>query len=390
MIYIGIDIAKNTHFASAVNSDGEVLLQPFKFSNDKNGFDLFINKIHDFKLDDTIIGLEATGIYGDNLISFLFNKGYKIGKINPIQTDALRASNIRKTKNDKIDTFLIAKCILLGNYSLVSKNNIEVIKLRTICRFKEDVKKSQSKLKTQLVTCIDVVFPELESFFSSGLHIKSSYSLLSSYSTAKIISNTRIDTLTNLLKKASKGHFNVSKATALKQLAKDSIAMDNPAIGAQIKMIIEQFNMLEKQINLLDIDIKNIMDSLNSPILSIPGIAYSLGATIISEIGDITRFSSPTKLLAFAGLDPSVRQSGNFNASSTRISKRGSKHLRYAIVRAASLIIWNNETFYNYYTTKMTQGKSHLNAIGHISNKLVRVIFKLLTTNTTFNVDNLS
>ena len=144
--------------------------------------------------------------------------------------------------------------------------------------------------------------------------------------------------------------------------------------------------MLKKQIDLLDIEIKNIMDSLNSPILSIPGISYTLGAIIISEISDITRFSSPDKLLAFAGLDPSVRQSGNFNASNTKISKRGSKHLRYAINRAASLIIWNNETFYNYYTMKLSQGKSYMNVIGHISNKLVRIIFKLLTSNTTFNL----
>lgn len=176
----------------------------------------------------------------------------------------------------------------------------------------------------------------------------------------------------------------MNKALALKALAKNSIAMDNPAIGVQIKMLIEQIQMLEKQIDLLDIEISNIMEQLDSPISSIPCIGYWLGAIIISEIGDITRFSTSTKLLAFAGLDPSVRQSGNFNATNTKISKRGSKHLRYAINRAAQLIIWNDDTFYQYYTTKLAQGKSYLNAIGHVSHKLTRVIFKLLTTNTTF------
>ena len=171
----------------------------------------------------------------------------------------------------------------------------------------------------------------------------------------------------------------MDKAIALKTLAKSSVAMDNPAIGIQIKMLIEQIQMLQKQIDLLDISINNIMEQLNSPISSIPGVGNWLGAIIISEIGDITRFSSATKLLAFAGLDPSVKQSGNFNATNTKISKRGSKHLRYAINRAAQLIIWNDDTFYQYYTTK-------LNAIGHVSHKLTRVIFKLLTTNTTFKV----
>lgn len=384
MIFIGIDIAKNSHFASAVNSDGEVLVKPFKFTNDNIGFNLFMDTFKNYELSNCLVGLESTGIYGDNLTTFLFEKDFKIGLINPIQTDSLRSSNIRKTKNDKIDTFLISQCLMLGHYTLITEKDIQLIKLKTLCRFKFDVKKSQSKAKVQLVTCLDIAFPELANFFNDNLHIKSSYALLSKYPTAKIIANTRIDALTNLLYSASKGHFKQHKAIALKELAKNSIAMDNPAIGVQIKMLIEQIQMLEKQIDLLDIEITNIMEQLDSPISSIPGIGYWLGAIIISEIGDISRFSTSTKLLAFAGLDPSVRQSGNFNATNTKISKRGSKHLRYAINRAAQLIIWNDDTFYQYYSTKLAQGKSYLNAIGHVSHKLTRVIFKLLTTNTTF------
>lgn len=387
MIYIGIDIAKNSHFASAVNSDGEVLVEPFKFSNDKSGFESFINTFKKFNITDCFVGLESTGIYGDNLTCFLFNKGFKIGRINPIQTDSLRSSNIRKTKNDKIDTFLICKCLMLKNYTLVTIQDITYIKLRTICRFKFDILKSQSKLKVQLVNCLDIVFPELAAFFNNNLHLNSTYALLKKYPTAIDISNAKTSSLFKILYSASKGHFKEDKAINLKKLAKDSIAMDNPAIGTQIKMLIEQINMLQKQIDSLDLEIKNIMDSLNSPIVSIPGIGYWLGAIIISEIGDVTRFNNPSKLLAFAGLDPSVRQSGNFNATNTKISKRGSKILRYAINRAASLIIWNNDTFHNYYTTKLGQGKSYLNVVGHVSHKLVRVIFKLLTTNTTFDLN---
>ena len=225
MIFIGIDIAKSTHFASAVNSDGEVLVKPFKFTNDNSGFNLFIDTFKNYDLSNCLVGLESTGIYGDNLTTFLFDKGFKIGRINPIQTDSLRSSNIRKTKNDKIDTFLISKCLMLGSYSLVTKKDIQIINLKTLCRFKFDVKKSQSKAKVQLVTCLDVAFPELSKFFNDNLHIKSSYALLSKYPTAKIISNTRIDSLTNLLYSASKGHFKTDKAIALKELAKNSIAM---------------------------------------------------------------------------------------------------------------------------------------------------------------------
>ena len=386
MIFIGIDIAKNTHFASAVNSDGEILVNPFSFENSKKGFDLFLFKFKNIDLDNCLVGLESTGHYGDNIICFLFPKGFKIGIINPIQTNSLRSSNIRKTKNDKIDTFLITKCLQLGNFSLVQEKDISIIKLRTLCRFRFDIIQSQTRLKTQLTTCLDLLFPELDNFFKGNLHLKTSYALLEKYSSPKEISNTRIDTLTKLLTSSSKGHYSYDEAVSLKSIAKDSIGIENQAISIQVKCLIHQLALLKEQINSIDKNIKEIMDTLNSNILTIPGISYTLGAIIISEIGDIHRFSNPTKLLAYAGLDPSVRQTGKFNAKTTRISKRGSKHLRYAIQRASSLIIWNNDAFYEYYTTKRSKGKSHNNAVGHVCNKLVRVIFKLLTENIPFNL----
>lgn len=386
MTFIGIDIAKSIHFASAVNSDGEVLVNPFSFENSKKGFDLFISKFKSFDLDNCLVGLESTGHYGDNLICFLFPKGFKIGIINPIQTNSLRSSNIRKTKNDKIDTFLIAKCLQLGNFSLMQEKDINIIKLRTLCRFRFDIIQSQTRLKTQLTTCLDLLFPELDNFFKGNLHLKTSYALLEKYSSPKEISNARIDTLTKLLATTSRGHYSYDDAVNLKSISKNSIGIENPAISIQVKCLINQLTLLKEQISSIDKNIKEIMDNLNSNILTIPGISYTLGAIIISEIGDIHRFSNPTKLLAYAGLDPSVRQSGKFNAKTTRISKRGSKHLRYAIQRASSLIIWNNDVFYEYYTTKRSKGKSHNNSVGHVCNKLVRVIFKLLTENIPFNI----
>ena len=386
MIFIGIDIAKSNHFASAVNSDGEVLVEPFKFSNNDEGFQKFINSFKNFKITDCLVGLESTGIYGDNLTAFLFEKGFKIGRINPIQTDSLRSSNIRKTKNDKIDTFLISKCLILGNYTLIKEKDINTIKLRTLCRFRFDIIQSQTKLKTQLTTCLDLLFPELHIFFKGNLHLKTSYNLLQRYSSPKEISNARITTLTKLLTTSSKGHYSYDQAVILKKIAKDSIGVDNPAISIQIKCLINQLALLKEQISSIDKNIKEIMDNLNSTILTIPGISYTLGAIILSEIGDIHKFSNPTKLLAYAGLDPSVRQSGNFNAKTTRISKRGSKHLRYAIHRAAFVIVYNNDVFYEYYTTKRSKGKSHNNALGHVCNKLTRIIFKLLTENIPFNL----
>lgn len=384
MVYIGIDIAKYKHFASVVSSDGEVIVKPFPFENSREGFMKLVEEIENFQ--DHIIGLESTGHYAENLIYFLYERGYKIGLINPIQTDSLRDSNIRKTKTDKIDTKLIVECLMLRKYSLISHQDIDIIKLKRLSRFRMEMVQQQTRIKTQLTGCLDIVFPELPSFFKGNLHLKTSYALLEKYSSAKSIRSARIDGLTNLLYNNSKGRYTYDEASRLKELAKNSVGLDNPAIELQIKCLITQLRLYQKQIKDIDLSIMTLMEILNSPILTIPGVGYTLGAMIISEIGDIKKFSNPSKLLAFAGLDPATKQSGNFKSDHMKISKRGSTYLRYAIYRVAFLIIYNNETFRNYYLDKRAQGKGHRVALGHVCNKLVRVIFKILTENIPFNL----
>lgn len=384
MVYIGIDIAKFKHFASVVSSDGKVIVKPFPFENSRQGFIKLVEEIENFQ--DCLIGLESTGHYAENLIFFLFQRGYQIGVINPIQTDALRHSNIRKTKTDKIDTKLIVQCLMLKKYSLVTSQNIDMIKLKRLSRFKLEMIQQQTRIKIQLTACLDIVFPELSSFFKGNLHLKTSYALLEKYPSAKAIRSARIDGLTNLLYNNSHGKYNQQKALELKNLAKQSVGLDNPAIELQIQCLIKQLHLYKKQIQDIDVSIMPLMEIINSPILTIPGVGYTLGAMIISEIADIKRFSNPSKLLAFAGLDPVVKQSGNFQSDSMKISKRGSTYLRYAIYRVAFSIIYNNETFHNYYLDKRSQGKNHRVALGHVCNKLVRIIFKILTDNIPFNL----
>lgn len=384
MVYIGIDIAKFKHFASVVSSDGKVIVKPFPFENSRQGFMKLIEEIENFQ--NCLIGLESTGHYAENLIQFLYERNYSIAVINPIQTDSLRDSNIRKTKTDKIDTMLIVQCLMLKKYSLVSSKNIDMIKLRRLSRFRLEMIQQQTRIKTQLTGCLDIVFPELVCFFKGNLHLKVAYALLEKYSSAKAIRSARIDGLTNLLVHNSHGRYNQEKAIELKNLAKESVGLDNPAIELQIQCLIKQLHLYKKQLQDIDVSIMTLMEIINSPILTLPGVGYTLGAMIISEIDDIKRFSNPSKLLAFAGLDPVVKQSGNFQASSMKISKRGSTYLRYAIYRVAFLIIYNNKTFHNYYIDKRSQGKNHRVALGHVCNKLVRVIFKLLTDDITFNL----
>ena len=340
MVYIGIDIAKFKHFASVVSSDGKVIVKPFPFENSRQGFMKLIEEIENFQ--DCLIGLESTGHYAENLIQFLYERDYPIAVINPIQTDSLRDSNIRKTKTDKIDTMLIVQCLMLKKYSLVSSKNIDMIKLRRLSRFRLEMVQQQTRIKTQLTGCLDIVFPELAHFFKGNLHLKVAYALLEKYPSAKVIRSARIDGLTNLLYNNSHGRYNQEKALQLKSLAKESVGLDNPAIELQIQCLIKQLHLYQKQIQDIDHSIMTLMEIINSPILTIPGVSYTLGSMIISEIDDIKRFSNPSKLLAFAGLDPVVKQSGNFQSDSLKISKRVSTYLRYAIYRVAFLIIYNN------------------------------------------------
>ena len=193
--------------------------------------------------------------------------------------------------------------------------------------------------------------------------------------------------LSNLLKKTSKGHYTKNHAIALKELASQSVGIKDDTLSLQILQSIEQIEMYTQQISKVEASICEIMDHMDSVIKTIPGIGNLNGAMIIGEIGDISRFEKPCQLLAYAGLDPSVYQSGKFTAARTRMSKRGSKLLRYALINAAWQLTLHNETFKAYYDLKISQGRRHYNALGHVAHKLVRVIHKMMTDNLVFDLD---
>ena len=387
MIYVGIDIAKNTHWASAMNSDGEILLDPFSFQNNNEGFQKFISKLSNFDKQKMLIGLESTAHYGENIISYLFNLDYKIGIINPIQTSNLRKSNIRKTKNDKVDTFIIIKSLSLNNYNLVTTRDINNIKLKGLSRSRHNLIVMRSRSKIQLASFIDQLFPELNQFFKGNLHLNVSYQLLKEYSSPKQISSLHLTKLSNILHDNSHGRYNKQDAVRLRDLAKNSVGIDNPTLSLQIKQAILQIELYTEQIEEVEKLSKQILDEMKSKLLTIPGMSYNQATVIHGFIGDINRFNKSCQLLAYAGLDPSIYQSGNFEARSTRMSKRGNSLLRYNLVYAAHNLVLHNKTFKEYYDLKRSQGKTHYCALGHCAHKLVRVIFKMLKSNVDFDLD---
>ena len=388
MIYVGVDIAKLNHFASALSSDGEVLMEPFKFTNDNDGFQLLVSKLEKFDKNSIIIGLESTAHYGDNLVRYLVAGNYKVCVLNPIKTSVMRKNNIRKTKTDKVDTTIICKTLMMQeSLRFVTFYDLDLMNLKTLGRFRQKTIKQRSRLKIQLTSYVDEVFPELQYAFKSGLHQKSVYALLKEASTPDRIASMHMTHLAHLLKANSHGHFDKEKAQELRILAQKSVGASDSALSIQITHTITQIELLDSQLDSIETEMTDIMKYNDSVIMTIPGIGYINGGMILGEIGNISRFSCPKKLLAYAGLDPSVYQSGNFQAKKTRMSKRGSKTLRYALINAAHNVVKNNSTFKAYYDAKIAGGRSHYNALGHCAGKLVRIIFKMMTDKLAFNLD---
>lgn len=387
MIYVGIDIAKLNHFASAISSDGEILIEPFRFSNDADGFQLLISKLDSFDKDSLIIGLESTAHYGDNLVRYLVASFYKVCVLNPIKTSSMRKNNIRKTKTDKVDTYIICKTLMMQDHlRFVSFYDLDLMDLKALGRFRQKTMKQRTRLKIQLTSYLDEVFPELQYFFKSGLHQKSVYALLKEAPTPETIASMHMTHLAHLLKSTSHGHFDKETAQQLRVLAKKSVGASDSALSIQVTHTISQIELLDSQLEKVEAEMTEIMKFNDSVIMTIPGIGYINGGMILGEIGDIHRFSNSNKLLAYAGLDPSVYQSGNFHATKTRMSKRGSKVLRYALINAAHNVVKNNLTFKAYYDAKMAEGRTHYNALGHCAGKLVRVIWKMMTDEVEFNL----
>lgn len=386
MIYVGIDIAKQKHFASVMTSDGEILIEPFSFTNDHTGFQKLLNNLSRFPKDQVFIGMESTAHYAENLTSFLYSRDFNVCIINPIQTSSLRKSNIRKTKTDSVDTYLIINALSLNHFRLFTERDYSSLQLKNLCRFRQKLMKARTKVKIQLVTYVDLLFPELQYLFKSGIHGKACYALLKEQSNPDKIARMHLTRLTNLLSKSSNGHFKQSTAVSLKELASQSVGTKNDTLSLQILQSIKQIELFTEQLAEVEESINSLMEQMNSVIKTIPGIGNLNGAMIIGEIGDINRFKKPCQLLAYAGLDPSIYQSGNFKAARTRMSKRGSKLLRYALINAAWQTTLVNDTFKNYYDLKVSQGRRHYNALGHVAHKLVRVIHKMMTDNVEFNL----
>ena len=380
MYIVGIDIGKNHHEASIVSPEGKQIGRSLRFATTHKGADSLMSFIFkNIGNSPCVFGMEATGHYWYPIYSFLKAKGYTIYVINPIQSDSLRKMYIRQTKNDSIDSFLIAEVIRFGQFWTTSMADENILAMRQLCRYRDSVISSRTEIKLRIGTIMEQIFPEYEKQFSS-LWLGTSMGILEKYLTPENIENAPIDELFEIIKDKSHNRLTRTKAISIKEAAADTfgIKIAQDAFSFQLKQLIDRMNFLDKQIEALDCQILEYYEKFDCYLHTIPGIGMIAAATILAEIGDINRFKSSSALVAFAGIDPTVRQSGEFNSTHNHMSKRGSPYLRHAIFLAATTCSFHNSPLNAYYKKKRDQGKHHLTATGAVARKLTTVIYAVL------------
>lgn len=384
MYYAGIDIAKRNHEASVIDANGQSLVESLSFPNTQAGCEKFCQLLQRLHISpgELIIGLEATGHYWLAVYAFLVEKGFTVHVINPIQSDAFRRMSIRQTKTDAIDALLIAQIMRFGQYSATSLSEENIIALRQLSRYRLAIVDICGDCKRRVIALLDQVFPEYENLFSDIFGV-SSRELLLRCQTPEDMLAISTEELSKLLAKASRGRFAEGKAREIQVAAVHTfgISYAKEAFAFQIRQLIEQICFSEKQLEQLEAQIASVLHRTNQVIATIPGVGETLGAVILSEIGDIHRFDSPAKLVAFAGLDVRVNQSGEFIGTRNKISKRGSPYLRRAIWLAASRAAFCDPTLSAYYQSLKARGKHHLTAIGAVCRKLCNILFVILREN---------
>jgi len=389
MIFVGIDVASTKHDIMITSSSGDILTKCFTIQNDFEGFKKLRTKIlsHTESIDDIRIGIEETGIYSQNISNFLALQGFSVLMINPILTsNSRKALSPRLTKTDSVDAYAICKYVEL-NYKRHNSYTPTLYissELKSLSRARIEVQKKLNKAKTEWTRLLDITFPEFRRQFNQ--HSNWVYKLFSNYPTTIKISNMHISTLESIIK-CRGDRYEIAKT--IKTLSKNTIGNISVTNDILINSTLDDIFHYNRQMDRFETEINTIIDAHFSFLLSIPGVGHITAGLIIGEIGDINRFDHPKSLLAFAGLDPTIYQSGNYTAKNSHISKRGSRYLRTAIFTATKVAIINSKIkdnkFRDKYLLKTKEGKHHNSAICHAAKNMSNTIYAIMKTGSTFN-----
>ena len=379
--YVGIDISKYKHDFCIISNTGEIIVENSSFENNKKGFQSLLEQLKPYDKSQVHIAFEATGHYSMNLELFLIDKEFSFMKINPlIIKQFLKTRSLRRTKTDKTDALNIAEYLMSVPYKPNSLLLYHIYSLKSLCRTREQLIKERSKFAVLLTNELDKSFPELKPFFNNII----SSTLLFILDKYKNPSHIALMKDYDSIRCISRGKFTYAKFAKLKELAKNTVGYHDDNTDLLISTYVSLYNYFNDKIVPIDKQISTIIKELNPSILSIPGIGEISAASIISEYGDISCFSSPAKMLAFAGLEPSINQSGTLE-SNGKMVKHGSGHLRYVLMNTSLTLLKFNPIFYDFYLKKRSEGKPHRVALSHVCKKLVRLIYTLETKHVDFD-----
>lgn len=378
MYHIGIDVAKHHHDAIGLDDAGQIVLPPFRFPNTRAGVEKLIARLEALG-GDVRLAMESTGHYWIALYEYLVDHDYTVTVFNPLQIRAYSRVGIRKTKTDRVDSHYIADFlrVRVGQTMLVPSPTYR--QLRHLARFRFSLVDRLAGLRRRAHTIMDQVFPEYPALFARPFHT-TSRDLLRHAVTAEEFAAWPFPDLTMTIRKASRGRLGQEKAQAIHAAAQTSLGIRSLHQVARLEMswLLEQMDLLDQQVKVLDKTLSDLLPPEGQFLVTIPGLSTVLAATILGEIGDIHRFPYLKCLVAYAGLDPSVYQSGHFQATETSLSKRGSPYLRRATWLATTTARRFNPDLDAFYQRKRKQGKHHSTAMGATCHRLLARIYVIL------------
>jgi len=388
MYLIGIDISKYKHDCFIATETGEIIKDTFSFTNNQQGFSEFLDVLQNLDPNQTKrIGLEATGHYGRNLKVFLDKQGYTYMEFNPFLVKKFATGlTLRKTKTDKVDSKLLSMILLSVEYKVYPVKSYHMEDIKSLTRYYKTLTKKRSKEIVNLTNILDYIFPEFKPFFHNKFS-KTALFILENYQTPEKISNMNSKSHEKL-NSISRGKFSYARFIRLKILAKETIGSSSLVLNSQLQSSMRVYRVLDQEINTTFDQLLELSKNIDSPVFSIRGIGPISALSIISEYNNFISFNSPAKMLSYAGLEPSVIQSGTMEKTGKMV-KRGSGYLRETIMNSAPFFYMYNPKVYDYYHKKRNEGKSHRVALTHVAKKLIRIMFHLVKNNEPFDDDKL-
>lgn len=383
MHYIGIDVAKRAHVCAVMGEDEAVAVEPFEFRNTQRGFERLLGRLvgKGVTAAGSRVGMEATGHYWVALFDFLQSNGFEVCVINPIQTDAWRkVDTVRPAKTDGIDALLIADLIRCKRFEPSALGDEATEELRQLARYRFELVRDLTALKNRASAILDRVFPEYELLFADKFGPTSS-ALLKECATPADVLSAGPGALAALLGEASRGRLGRERADEVVEAARASVGVSfgARALAFELRVLVERMEFTGQQISELEAEIGRVLSgTAGRHLASIPGVGPTLAALIAGEIGDAARFETPSKLVAYAGMDATRRVSGESLDSPGHLSKRGSSYLRWALMQGADRARRFDPYFGECYARKVAQGKHHYVALTAVARKLAGVCLALM------------